>query len=254
MAKFPNVASVFENHPIKRTAMHQYDSKLPLISLHIPKCGGTSFTEVLRSWFWPSFHAHYIAHDRGGVLPPYPHPVKSLLHKSRIKPMVIHGHFEDEADIFDYYPKAEQFITVLRDPLEMQLSLFWDHKRRLKEFGTLYWKGEEVEMEYGGDIDRWVAERPFYLMPFLPFNLTLENFKDELSKRFVHIGVVEELQASVNHLASRLGKQPVAIPKLNESQRDQLPSEGSIDAFRGKCELEYAIYNWALDLNTNPLP
>jgi hypothetical protein len=234
--------------------MIPYRRSQPLFSLHIPKCGGTSFTEVLRQWFWPSFHAHYIAHDQGGRMPGKPHPVKRLLHLTGVKPMVIHGHFEDEAGLFDCYPKAAQFITILRDPLEMQLSLYWDHQRRIQKFGTLYWKGKAVEMEYGGDLDRWVAERPFYLMPFLPFNLTLENFKDELSKRFVHIGVVEELQASVNHLASRLGKQPVAIPKLNESQRDQLPSESSIDAFRGKCELEYAIYNWALDLNTNPLP
>lgn len=230
--------------------MNKYVSSCELFSLHIPKCGGTSFTKVLRQWFWPSFHSHYIAHDQGGRMPGHPHPVKALLHLSRLKPMVIHGHFEDEAGLFDYYPKASQFITILRDPLEMQLSLYWDHQRRIREFGTLYWKGQPVAMEYGGDLDRWVAERPFYLMPFLPFDLTMENFRERLEQRFVHVGVMEHFQESVNRLAERLGKKPVVVPELNQSPRESEPSAAAVQAFKERCALEYAIYDWALELNS----
>jgi len=234
----------------KSGSMVPYRRSKPLFSLHIPKCGGTSFTKVLRQWFWPSFHAHYIAHDQGGRMPGRPHPVKRLLHLTRIKPMVIHGHFEDEAGLFDSYPKASQFITFLRDPLEMQLSLYWDHQRRIREFGTLYWKGKAVEMECGGDLDCWVAERPFYLMPFLPFDLTMENFQKRLEERFVHIGVMERFQESVNRIAERLGKKPVEVPELNQSSRGREPSPEAVNRFRERCQLEYAIYHWAMKLNS----
>ena len=229
--------------------MISYNRKKPLYSLHIPKRGGTSFTQVLRSWFWPSFHAHYIAHDQGGRMPEYPRKIKRALHFTGIKPLVIHGHFEDTAGLHDYYPKASQFTTILRDPLEMQLSLYWDHKRRISEFGTLYWKGEPVEMQYGGDINRWVAERPFYLMPFLPFELTLDNFQDRLESKFIHIGVMESFQESVNRLADKLGKKTVSVPGLNQSPRDLCPTPDAVKAFRSRCTLEYEIYEWALGLN-----
>jgi hypothetical protein len=229
--------------------MRAYQRSDILFSLHIPKCGGTSFTKVLRQWFWPSLHAHYIAHDQGGRLPGRPHPVKAFLHHARIKPMVIHGHFEDEAALFGCYPNATQFITILRDPLEMQLSLYWDHQRRIKQFGTLYWKGFPVEMEYDGDLDRWVAERPFYLMPFLPFGLTMVNFRERIESCFVHVGVMERFQESVNRLAKQLGKTPVSVPSLNQSQREREPSAAAVEAFKQRCALEYAIYNWALELN-----
>jgi len=230
--------------------MRPYDSRKPLFSLHIPKCGGTSFTNVLRSWFWPGFHAHYIAHDQQGQMPGKPHPVKKILHWTGIRPLCIHGHFEDNAHVFDYYPGATQFITILRDPLEMQLSLYWDHRRRIREFGALYWKGKPVEMEFDGDLDRWVAERPCYLLPFFPFELTLDNFSKVLGKHFVHIGVMEKLQQSVDAFAKKLGKPKTQMPKLNLSPRNACPSPTAVSTFREKHPLEYAIYAWALEQNT----
>lgn len=233
-----------------RESLIAYQRSQPLISIHIPKCAGTSFTNVLRTWFWPGFHAHYIAHDQDGRLPGRARLFKQVLFSMRLTGMCIHGHFEDEAHVFDYYPNASQFITVIRDPLEMQLSLFWDHKRRINEFGSLYWKGEKVEMEYGGDINRWVAERPCFLLQFFPWQLTSENFREVLEQKFVHIGVTEKLQDSVNHFANRLGKPKVKVGNLNQSRRDTMPSAEAVEAFKDRHTLEYAIYDWAIELNS----
>lgn len=229
--------------------MVKYRRNTELISIHIPKCAGTSFTNVLRKWFWPGFHAHYIAHDQDGRLPGRARLFKKILYATRVTGMCVHGHFEANAHVFDYYPNATQFITVVRDPLEMQLSLYWDHKRRIKEFGSLFWKGEKVEMKYGGDIDRWVAERPSYLLQFFPWDLTMENFKETLSRNFVHIGVTEALQKSVDRFASCFGKPTVKIEQLNQSPREFIPSEQAISAFKDRHRLEYAIYQWAVELN-----
>jgi len=39
--------------------MNAYNPKKPLISIHIPKCAGTSFTDVLKIWFKGGFLRHY---------------------------------------------------------------------------------------------------------------------------------------------------------------------------------------------------
>lgn len=228
--------------------MRSYNRFDYLFSIHIPKCAGTSFTQILRQWFWPGFHAHYFDHEHGRM-PRSPMLAKQICHRLSIFPMVIHGHFEEECAIAATHPNARQFITVIRDPLEMQLSLFFDHQRRLKEQGALYWKGEKVEMEYGGDLDTWVAERPCYLLKFFPWEMNLKNYKAVINEHFVHIGTLEQMQASIDHFAKKLGKQTCTIPHVNRSPRDSNPSKAAIKAFREKHDLEYAIYDYIYSLN-----
>lgn len=228
--------------------MQSYSKSKILFSQHIPKTAGTSFTDVLRKWFWPGFHAHYFDHQHGRM-PLRPRKIKWLLHYTRLYPMCIHGHFEEEAGVYECYPRASQFITVVRDPLELQLSLFFDHKRRLKEEGGLYWKGKEVQMEFDGDIDQWVEERPSFLLKFFPWAITLDNYQEVINKHFVHIGVTEELQQSINIFAEKLEKKTIEVPHKNISPRTERPSESAIRKFREKHPLEYALYEYCLRLN-----
>ncbi len=230
--------------------MRRYNRFDYLFSIHIPKCAGTSFIQVLRQWFWPGFHAHYFDHEHG-KMPRSPMFAKQICHHISLFPLVIHGHFEEECSLSTTYPKAKQFITVIRDPLDMQLSLFFDHQRRLKEQGALYWKGENLEMEYGGDLDTWVAERPSYLLKFFPWKMTIENYKDIINEHFIHIGTTEQLQASIHHFSKKLGKRPCKIPHINQSRRDRQPSSSAIQAFKEKHSLEYAIYHYVCSLNQN---
>lgn len=227
--------------------MRDYNPSAFLYSLHIPKCGGTSFTEVLKKWFWPGFHAHYFRHETN-QMPFKPRKVKLLTHTLGVFPLCIHGHFEEEAGVFECYPNASQFITIIRDPLELQISLFYDHKRRLKEEGNLYWKGRKVTMEHQ-DIDAWVAERPSFLLKFFPWDLDSGNFQEVIQKNFVYIGIAEDLQRSVNQLAKKIGKKSLSIPHLNTSARDVYPSEEAIKVFKRKHKLEYALYEYVKSIN-----
>jgi hypothetical protein len=193
-------------------------------------------------------HAHYYRHEVG-KMPLRPRKFKWLLHHLHIFPLCIHGHFEEEAGVFECYPNASQFITVLRDPLQLQISLFFDHKRRLKDKGALYWKGDKVNMAFDGDLDRWVEERPSYILKFFPWDINYNNYQKIIEKNFVHIGVVEQMQKSVNIFAEKLGKRKFNIPHLNVSPRAQRPSETSIRKFKKKHQLEYAMYEYAYQLN-----
>lgn len=96
------------------TVVTAYNSKEPLISLHIPKTGGTSLRTILLRWF-PNgqFLEHY---PNNGLLP--------LRHDCR-GPVCIHGHFNSTRGfgVAEYYPHASQFITFLRDPFNRICSL-----------------------------------------------------------------------------------------------------------------------------------
>ena len=49
--------------------MIDYNPNEPLISIHIPKCGGTSLRQILNNWFRPNFRAQYA---RGGKMDEVP--------------------------------------------------------------------------------------------------------------------------------------------------------------------------------------
>src|SRR4051812_45942379 len=99
--------------------MKAYNPKIPLLSIHIPKCGGTSFLQILRKWFGKDLHLHYFD-EVNAKMPPHA-PVKNFLGMYR-KDICIHGHFNHNRKfgVDDYYPEIRQAITFIRDPLEIQ--------------------------------------------------------------------------------------------------------------------------------------
>ena len=228
--------------------MKEYNSREILISQHIPKCAGTSFIKVLNSWFGPGFYKHYFNHAKA-ITPRRPFSLNVIKH---FMPVCVHGHFDKEKDgvgIFDIYPETKQIITVVRDPLEMQLSLYF-YMKKLIERGEMYWQGQQVkEMKYGGDIDTWLEQRPSYMLRFFPFELTLENYKSVLNKNYVHIGIAENMQKTVDVLAQKLNRNSITVTEENKTTREYRPSDVSIKLFKEKHQLEYLVYNFSVNLN-----
>jgi len=227
--------------------MKTYNKNKTLFSIHIPKSGGTSFTEVLKKWFWPGFHAHYYRHEVG-KMPYKPRKVKRVLHNFRLYPLCIHGHFEDEAGVFEFYPEADQFITLLRDPLELHLSLFYNQLKVIEKEGSLYWKGKQVDLGYK-DVDEWLETRSSHMLKFFPWEMNENNFKNIIEHNFIHIGTTENLQNSIEILSKKLRKKNVNIPHLNTSKRTTSPSESSKRKFISNHKLEYEIYNYVSSIN-----
>lgn len=262
--------------------MLTYDPNLPLFSIHLPKTAGTSFERVLQTWFndrpFPNLanrprlqkiltpwnldfllqrmmgcrlYFHYGRHVEGK--PPRVVPLSNkygILQQKR--PECLHGHFEPHSDkgtLFDYYPDARQFITFLRDPLEMQLSHYFYNKKMI-ESGQMFWRGKKVtQLEYNGDINRWVAERGFYMLHFMPMKFSKDNYKEVIHKYFVHIGVTEIMEQSIKNMASKLNVEPMVVPKENVTKRNIEPSTEAVSIFKEKHQLEYMIYEYALSLN-----
>lgn len=216
--------------------MRAYSPDSPIISLHVPKCAGQSFRRVLEQLFPGRFFFHYF--QQSNALPP----------KHLLKPGIcIHGHFNRTRGfgVMDYYPEVEQFITVLRDPLEAAISnyFFWKTKARANQLknGTIR-EGEEHDYK---NIDDFFRKRPkSNMLDFMPREMTGENYREIIESHFIWIGLVENLQAHVNLLANRLGCARILVERINISNHDETLSRTSRQNFYENNRLEYEIYRY----------
>jgi hypothetical protein len=217
--------------------MRDYSPKQPMISLHVPKCAGQSMRKVLQTWFRDRFHIHYF--QQYNDLPPH-HPLKPGI--------CIHGHFNNTKGFGtqNYYPEVDQFITFLRNPVEVMISnyFFWKRKARgiqlasgaLKEGGAHDYR----------DINDFFDKRPeCHFQNFLPAGLTLKNFKEELPKKFIYIGVVEDMNTSLRMLSKKLGFEPPGEVWLNQSERDEELPDATRKEFIKNNPFAFEIYAYA---------
>jgi len=224
----------------------EYNHKEPVISIHIPKCGGISLQSVLKHWFGDKFFLHYYHHKKGEF--PIKVKVKNFLTGKFKRGICIHGHFENTAGVGarQYYPEIKQYFTFVREPLEMQVSTFW-YEYNLSQKDKLYVNGKKRTINY--DIDEYLETSKPYSHVFFPEEMNEENFESVINNNYIHIGVLEDYQKSLNILAEKLNKPTIDLYKLNYSERERRPSESSIRIFKDKCSLEYKVYEFACRLN-----
>jgi len=165
-----------------------------LISVHIPKCGGTSFRAILqgiyRERLWLNYGAMFSpAEVRTDLIPR--------------DTACIHGHFL--ADTFDQLVPQPRLITWLRHPVERVVSNyyhFWHHPDRrdaccrelmdrglsLEEFAELDWMRNEAT--------RYMANKPV--------------------EAFAFVGIMERFDESVRVFGSQFGfPVPAESPRIN---------------------------------------
>ncbi len=190
-------------------------------------------------------HTHYFD-EKEGKMPERQNLKTGFLRKRFKKNTCIHGHFNKARGfgIQDYYPEVDQFITILRDPLEITLSNYFFAKKR---GDRRYRNGKPFFIrEQFIDVSDYLKKENSYLMLYMPFNITIENYEEILEKYFVYIGIQEDLQTSVDIMAKHLDYPAVTIGHVNVSNRDEIVSEELKEEFKNRCKLEYAIYNYAL--------
>jgi hypothetical protein len=226
--------------------MKSYDKNKPLISIHIPKCAGASFSKVLKSWFGDNFYRHYYD-ERLNRMPDKYRLTKKWRYWKYRKGICVHGHFNNERKfgVSHYYPDADQFITILRDPFEMHLSYYF----YIKKLGIDAFRNGmvmEAAIDDSYDLKKYLSESKCNLLQYFPFTFTLDNYREILSNHFIYIGVTEFLQTSVNILAKKIGLSPVDVSYLNVSERQGKVPDSAREIFEQKHKLEYAIYEYAL--------
>lgn len=227
-----------------------YDKHQPLISVHVPKCAGTSFSSILESWFGKNLMFHYYDEARG--TPPKKHQIPTPLPG----PLCIHGHFNHKrgTGFEDYYPELNQRIAVVRDPWDLHLSNYFYGKRQKARKARDHARGGKRRTDWPADLPTYLRRREKSMLPnFFPTSLTVENVDDVLSKEFIHIGIFEDLGGSVSKLAEALGMQDFDVPRLNESKRDEDTDSAEVRELRALFEeknaLAYKIYEFAQRLN-----
>lgn len=214
-----------------------YDPETPLISAHIPKTGGTSFRAALEAWFPGRLYRHYPASKRRLRLAPWSPGV------------CVHGHFNVDIGrgVFDSYPRADQFITLLRDPFDRFVSL-WRHLQRAEEAGRpLSPEGaESLEAMLDARAEKARAEGLGGFLRNLPDAERLIEGGDPF-ERYVAVGVTERMAESLEVMALALGKVPAPARRLNVGEGAP-PDVGQLRCrHENLFPLEHELYARALE-------
>lgn len=206
--------------------------------------------QVLRGWFGRQLHWHYFDEKRNRL----PHGFRPSLFyhlRNRLtgREVCIYGHFNRMRGfgIEDYYPNAQQFFTIVRDPLATVQSQYFAAKRlgvrRIR-------RGKPVPIaERYTSVDAFVAARVGrpYFTNYLPGPMTLDNYVEIFESQFVYVGIAEDLQTAVDQLAVWLGFASVSVPHVNPSRHDETLDPALAAEFVASRPLEYAIYHYALE-------
>ncbi len=210
--------------------MRPYDPERLLISLHIPKTAGTSFRSALATWFGPDLHLHYPGWGK-----PFP-PVE------KEAGACVHGHFTSRngTGVGQVFPHYSQVITIMRDPFDRLVSE-WRFHNYSKSLGT-----EIPELADNPSFDTWFCRRrdevlidPITRMikqmpePFAP-----EDMETYFDRRFVGVGITEDLPNTMALFARLLNK-----PQVPEERVNITPAEygGDFSAYRSEHEKVFAI-------------
>ena len=229
--------------------MKNYDRNKPLISIHIPKCAGNSFSRILKTWFKAGYRLHY--HDEKRNKPPGKHNLYTGFWSRKPRSgLCIHGHFNNSRGngVNDYYPEVDQFITILRDPFDLHVSTYFYVRREAQGDGGGAYRSSKQHpiLENNWNIEDYLREKKkSYICQFLPPGLSLDNYHQVLESLFVYMGITENLQHSVDILAQKLGFSTMPVSQANVSEWDEPVPDGAREEFAENNPLEMAIYGYA---------
>lgn len=207
-----------------------HDDKYVYVFHHFIKCGGTTVTGVLRSWF-------NVVNDHFRTFEELPEYIANRKDLNSLKPgdcMV--GHYAVEGTyLFQRYPelleRKDKFrvFTFLREPLDFCLSFYFYSKKegRMKQ-----------------SLKEFLESNRNLLAYYMPCH---DDFV-EVMDRYFFTGVTERMEESLRKLSNLLGKPLPVINVLNVSERDEqneLINDGYKQWFREYNDIDYKMYEYA---------
>jgi hypothetical protein len=213
----------------------------------MPKCAGSSFIRLLRQWFGDQYHKLNQDETQDILLPRIATRDEAGEWLSDVK--CIHGHFDNGRGygLPWFYPEINQYFTILRDPFDIAVSMFFFCKRRSAE-GKFWYRGrQENILDKYPDLEYYLKEFPYWIFNHLPQDITLQNYREKLASRFVYIGIQEDLETSIRQLARILGKPMVELERFNESEYDEPVPNWLREKFYGDYQLLKRVYEFAVE-------
>lgn len=220
-----------------------------LISLHMPKCGGSSFRALLRDHFQYRFSKDYDF----PIHQPIDQRIKKVKRAQRWIEIghkyflryrfteCVHGHFLPYKYNHFYGNEGAVFVTWLRDPIERLVSHYY------------YWQ-RTYDAGSPKPLHRRVIEEEWTLKEFA-FSKELQNLYSQFLwnfplEQFDFIGITEHYEEDFKYFAEHyLGLQNVTVPQKNiNPNRSKVPFEDEelLKALKSFHNRDYELYNHAL--------
>ncbi len=222
------------------------------------KTGGTSLGLVLRDWFGDGYYNQYVDHQHLIVPEAVPLKDESGAYKQGI---CLHGHFINGTNnALDIYPDARQFVAFFRDPLEQVISSFHFQKRAIEEDGQIYFQKvrytnpvclerDSDRLMETDDLGEFVGKGRCTILNYLPFEFTVDNYKEIFETYFLHIGCHAYYQSSVEELARKLRKPlPIKWPHAHAGSYSSNIHPNIKDDFYRRHTLETELYEYSRSL------
>lgn len=197
--------------------------------VHIPKCAGTSFKQMLRAAYGHNFYPVSKAGDWLGI--------RERVHEGSLKhdrTAVLGGPYcWGIHDVFEpYWPV--RYITMLRSPVEVFIS----HYTYSLKLDTFSGPIEDFALSYEHN----------HLHSHLKAH-SLEAAKYLLRDTFDWFGIVESFDESVSLLSQRLGRPLESGVRANvsRSRKITLPPQ-VLEYFQANNQEDIALYAWAREL------
>ena len=226
-----------------------------VLFLHIPKAGGSTLGEyVYNQCSAPNAIAGDplsagVAYLEYGFLKPdelvVPEHVVNLLSRADLRAVIGHFWF----GIHEHVARPSRYITLLRDPLERVVSLYYYAK--LEETMSLE---EFARNPPFREVDNDQTRRIAGVNPPVGecTRATLDLARENLRRHFDVVGTTERMDETVAQLKAKLGwnREVVSYPRNVNTDRPKssLLTPEALDAIRARNELDYELWRYASEL------
>lgn len=216
----------------------------PLLFCHLPKCGGTSFADIIKQEYRASQRLFLYKVEELN----YPEPSQQFLEhfrRIRARVQVIYGHFK--FGMHRFLGVSPWYASILREPVDRVVSLYHHYERdpatslewherikaglSLKEFARLA-RNHMTDL-LSGSIDGSVDEA------------MLIQAKDNIRKYFVAIGTSDNMDEVLRVLSRRFSWRHHDIPILNVRTQPRVEIDEETRAIiADNNRLDTALYEW----------